>query len=94
MSINLKKFKYISWEVSHLGWRRDVLLPKYRKRVKVWNKRSYGNAYFNLKYYLIHKGNMWIRVKNSKFKNKFKLGSFAVTRKPFYFPIFKKKKKK
>jgi ribosomal protein S19 len=43
-------------------------------------------------FYVIHKGNRWVKLKNSKIRNGFKLGEFAFTKKPFYHPIYKKRK--
>ena len=45
-----------------------------------------------IEFYIIHKGNRWVKFKNSKIRNRFKLGEFAFTKKPFYHPIYKKRK--
>lgn len=93
MSINLKKFKYVSWEISHLVWNRDILKKQKKKVIKLWNRNSYSDPFGIVKYYGIYKGNKWIGVRNSKIKNSFKVSEFAINRKPFYCPLTKKKNK-
>lgn len=92
MSVNLKKFKFVSWGVSHLIWKRDKMRKKNINMLKLWTRGSYSDSMGAVKSYVIHKGNRWIKVKNSKLKNRFKLGEFAFTKKPFYHPIYKKRK--
>jgi ribosomal protein S19 len=93
MSVNLKKFKYVSWEISHIVWSRDILKKQKKKVIKLWNRRSYSDPFGIVKYYGVYKGNKWIGIRNSKIKNKFKVSEFAFNRKPFYCPPTKKNKK-
>lgn len=93
MSLNLKKFKYVSWEISHVKWRRCNYTNQSNQIIKLWNRRSHMCNIDKVNRVIVYKGNKWISVKLHKLKNSFKVGSFAFTRKPFYYPLSKKKGK-
>lgn len=93
MSINLKKFKYVSWEISHLVWNRDTLKNTSNKPVRVWNRKTFIDPTGAVSKYIVYKGNKWVRFSFSKLRNINRVGEFAFTRKPFYHPYNKKKNK-
>ena len=87
-----------SWKFYYVGkyFFKKIFLKKFRKiRLKVIYCRStvVTNILKNRIAYL-YKGDEIIRTRLSKFSVGFKLGEFAISRKPFSFPIKKKKKKR
>jgi len=67
------------------------LLRKSFKRVVTDRSITVTPTLFNTVVY-IHKGNKYRRLRLNKFMVGYKLGEFSFTRKPFKYPIKKKKK--
>ena len=85
-----------SWKFYYVNkyFLKKLFLKKFIKiRLKVIYCRStvVTNIFKNRISYL-YKGDEIIRIRLTKFSVGFKLGEFAISRKPFSFPIKKKKK--
>ena len=87
-----------SWKFYYVSkyFLKKLFLKKFIKiRLKVIYCRStvVTNIFKNRISYL-YKGDEIIRIRLTKFSVGFKLGEFAISRKPFSFPIKKKKNKR
>ncbi len=74
-----------------------IFLKKYKiKKIKNYNILYNRNSnipkqFINLKF-LIYKGNCFKKLKITKYYIGFKFGEFSFTRKPFKYPLIKKKR--
>jgi len=60
---------------------------------KLYNRASTVPKLFLRKTIALYKGNIFAKILFSKYTVGYKVGEFAITRKPFNFPLKKKKKK-
>lgn len=89
------KFNYISRTI----WKQNLNIVSYYrwfyfKHINIFSKNSLILPMFNKRIMGIHKGNLSKRIVISPTHIYKKFGSFVLTRKPFFFPIKVKKKKK
>lgn len=66
---------------------------KMRRALRVWSRGSCIPSGLKLRGIGVYKGNKFTRVKYNKLTVFHRCGEFAFTKKPFYYPNIKKKKK-
>lgn len=67
---------------------------KLKKKLIITNKSSSIPPIYLYKNVSLHKGNIFLKKKVNRHMIGFKFGEFAFSRKPFFFPLKKKNKKK
>lgn len=85
------KFNYINTHIYT-----NVFLNKFKsiKLTKLFCRSSVIPRNFFKKTISLYKGNMFVRIMFNRYTLGSKLGEFAITRKPFNFPLKKKKNKR
>lgn len=85
------KFKYFSKSI----WRRIIHFFKYKKfkykKYNFYERSSNIPDCFKNRFLKIHKGNTSRKLLVNKYNVGKKFGEFSFTRKPFHFPLKKKK---
>nr|YP_010632199.1 ribosomal protein S19 [Cryptocaryon irritans]WBP62315.1 ribosomal protein S19 [Cryptocaryon irritans] len=93
-----KKLSYFSNKLIRFSFKRKSNIYNLKKNkhesINIYTRSSCIPKNFNKVTFLIHKGNLIKLLKYSKYLNSFKFGEFSFTRKPFYFPLKNKKKKR
>ena len=94
MVLRLKKLKFIDTGLLRKAWLRDIPENTRKRRViKTWARSSSVPSLLGISLVLVHKGNSFNRVQYTKLIFFKKFGELAFSRKPFYYPSIKKKKK-
>ena len=85
------KFKY-----THKHIYKNIFLNKFKfKKIKrIFCRNSIVPKIFSKNAIQVYKGGVFSKIFFTKFSVGFKIGEFALTRKPFSFPLKLKKKKK
>lgn len=92
-----------NWKFSFFSkslWRK-IFKTKFLKRtnyknnfIKVYDRSSSIPSLFKLNTFRVHKGSSYRNLLITKLSVGMKFGEFAFTRKPFHFPLRKKKSRK
>lgn len=84
--------KYNDQSVDNLDYKIKLIRAKFSKRLKFFSRQLIIPEIFTRVPLQIHKGNFFSKLFINKFVLGRRLGEFSFTRKPFKYPIRKKKK--
>ena len=87
-----------SWKFNYINSNlyKNIFINKFKKIKlgKLFCRSSSIPKFFLKKVVSLYKGNIFIRVLFTKYHINYKVGEFGVTRKPFSYPLKKKKSKR
>lgn len=86
------------WKLSYINYKIfRTLLKKKKQKLKskvlyIFDRSTVASQSFVNSFFFIHKGNSFKKISFKKYFFGKKLGEFSFTKKPFFFPLKKKKR--